>query len=1239
MLWLWVAWGSVLVEGVPSQRVIRWTIPPDSLESLILQGAFPAYVSAPYLPYVDLPIALAGDLEEVKVQSDWREAHLSYVPQLWIDRDGLDVAVKPWEGEERNQIPTWRWHLHQVGLWRYITLRVPLARLRNGQYETVKTIRITLKVRPYASTAKSPPPYLVRTVVNPQDLRPSPKKFVPGSTQGIKGEFKTAALWVRMAIPKTGWYAFTGEDLKRLGLEGLLIQTLAVYTTGGDTLDGTLPDPFAALQPTPVEIHDGATPGVLDPQDTLFFFAEGPKGYRFVQGKWQWFDHPYTDTIYAWLGIGGTPSPSLAETTLTGSGNVLDVGLGFFRHEVNRINLARKGLRWEGEEFYRPAGMTQMDTSFAYTLPDTPQGPGQLRVSLVTARNYQDYREVQWAVGSQIGKDSLLPGVTDRCRLGCEDQVVLSPSGRISLSLRWFRPEEDLIYLDYIELTYPRSLDMRAPQELWSFPLSDTGLREIVVRGEVRWVLDVSNPRFPKKIGGVVQSEDTTRFLWHVDSSTRILTVTTPYRPSSFTVDDLGALWRVSQPADYVILYPRVLASAVGPYSLWRSSHIPRRQPDGTWEYDTGRVVAYAVEDVFRSFGFGVRDPVAIRNFLVFLAQQGLVREGESFVLLMGDGHYDYKGYTESGANLIPPYEPFEAIDVNESYLRGAWDDFFVDLDASGGPISGELFIGRLPVGSASEVLDYLDLIKRYERHEVGGIWHNRVVLVADDEYADNRSNEAFHTVSSDRVYHGLPSFVETLPVYLIQYPRTQRSQKGQDALVQAFNEGSAVLNFFGHGNPVTLTHEDILPSQAYARLQASHRPTVAIFASCKVGAYDRLDPRAVLGETFLLRGVATGTISSSAVSFAFTNELYVLTMINALMAGPLPLGELYLQGKNQPFYLLLGDPAVLVGLPQPTPWSVQLPDTFFSAQAFSYQVVGTSEDSTVWVSLRIPPRDTTYVGGVTISYTRPSLPLFTGPAEGWPAQGEVFVPILNGVDSLEFVAVGSKGSQAREALYRPYRSRGEIPVGEGPSVEGWLDGQHLQENKTVQVPQHSQFRLVVRDSEGIARQGGLQVEALGTTWDLSGDLQFTPGDYREAVVETPLTLPLSDSLDLVVRAVDNVGQVTTRRFPVRVLQAGGAAILSFLPYPNPWRRRQGPLTLSFTLGQSGRVTIRLFSIHGKEVYRFPERTFPAGYHQVLWWGQTQGGEQVAGGVYVALIVWKDGSQRETKRTGIFVVP
>ena len=57
--------------------------------------------------------------------------------------------------------------------------------------------------------------------------------------------------------------------------------------------------------------------------------------------------------------------------------------------------------------------------------------------------------------------------------------------------------------------------------------------------------------------------------------------------------------------------------------------------------------------EIYREFSYGVQDPTALRDVIGFAYRHGAVRP--RYVMLWGDGHYDYKGISTSVPNWVPP--------------------------------------------------------------------------------------------------------------------------------------------------------------------------------------------------------------------------------------------------------------------------------------------------------------------------------------------------------------------------------------------------------------------------------------------------------------------------------------------------------------------------------------------------------------------------------------------------------
>lgn len=93
-------------------------------------------------------------------------------------------------------------------------------------------------------------------------------------------------------------------------------------------------------------------------------------------------------------------------------------------------------------------------------------------------------------------------------------------------------------------------------------------------------------------------------------------------------------------------------------------------------------------EDIYRHYTGGSASPVALRNYISYAHS---VCPDLRFVLLVGTGHFDYRGIKEKlGKNYMPPFEMEDNVT----------EDFFAVLDSGEMVRTGfydlDLAVGRL---------------------------------------------------------------------------------------------------------------------------------------------------------------------------------------------------------------------------------------------------------------------------------------------------------------------------------------------------------------------------------------------------------------------------------------------------------------------------------------------------------------------------------------------------------------
>ncbi|RPJ81108.1 MAG: hypothetical protein EHJ94_05205, partial [Deltaproteobacteria bacterium] len=180
-------------------------------------------------------------------------------------------------------------------------------------------------------------------------------------------------------------------------------------------------------------------------------------------------------------------------------------------------------------------------------------------------------------------------------------------------------------------------------------------------------------------------------------------------KPLSFIADNRSNLRKNKNGADYIVIsIPELEAGA--------RALAEYRQQKGL----TTKVVM--LEDILDEFNHGIAGPSAIRNFLSYAYQNWIIPP--RYVVLAGDGTFDYKDYQGHGVNLIPPFL------ISTSYGLFASDIPFADIKNDDG--IPEIAIGRIPVITAESFAKIIQKIEQYESSPAGE-WCNQVMMMADN--------------------------------------------------------------------------------------------------------------------------------------------------------------------------------------------------------------------------------------------------------------------------------------------------------------------------------------------------------------------------------------------------------------------------------------------------------------------------------------------------------------------------
>ncbi len=280
------------------------------------------------------------------------------------------------------------------------------------------------------------------------------------------------------------------------------------------------------------------------------------------------------------------------------------------------------------------------------------------------------------------------------------------------------------------------------------------------------------------------------------------------------------------------------------------------------------------VEDIYDEFNWGVFDPISVRDFLKFVWENGDPNQ-KYYCCFFGDTITKYKNLSDTQKErvFVTTYTDLNYSSDDRLYVT---DDFFSWFDNNRIPAFA---IGRLCANDKDTASNLVDKIIEYERNSEPGMWHNRVLFIADDELGQTGIvNEVMHTRNSEKLLESkyIPSYLERQKIYQIEYPlKNFRKPDVTEAVISAFHEGYIIANFIGHGNSDVLAHEHIIEgARDIDRFNNRDRLPLFFIASCSVAKFYMLDNLS-LGEFFHLRknGGCIGVIAAIGNTYSSNNQ------------------------------------------------------------------------------------------------------------------------------------------------------------------------------------------------------------------------------------------------------------------------------------------------------------------------------------------------------------------------------
>jgi hypothetical protein len=1088
----------------------------------------------------------------------------------------------------------------------------------------------------------------------------------------------SSGTWAKLEVTEDGIYKLDAAYLRSVGIDPVSRPIGDVKVFGAE--GRRIPENLSSVRPADlpqmaVEYVDKNSNGTFDADDYLLFYGQGITGWIYdpVQKQFSHYGNPYTYSNYYFVSLGAAaPVKNIPTVSLSGGSGTLRTVMGKAFFEEDKFNFHQSGQEWASAPI-NPGESRTVTTKLTGWVPGTPVVYRYFVYGRSTEGTTMSIEESGQAVATASfagvdftgltyhyyawpdeGQASIVPALTDQRSMV---KFKYNSTNNISTAyIGWLR----MFYR--MQLTaYGNQLPFTSPDTSGTVAFETDGF----TRNDIT-VYEVSNFSSVRKMQYSLQQQAGSMIFRDTLSagSPRRYYACTPDQfktPKSAVKIPTSNLHGFAGAEFIIITHTEFKSEAVRLKQHKESLAGGRKLSTAVVEVDT----------VYNEFGLGMPDPVSIRDFLKFAAEQWTVKP--KYVLFFGDASYDYRGIMKNDRSWVPTYETPESNIEIDSYANEDYFSYFTPGASTVG-----IAHGRLTPRSAADAAAIVDKIILYETGMVKGPWKNVVTVVADDMWTPQTTAESDHIQQSEIIASmSVNQGYDVKRIYMEEFATVfastgRRKPAVREAILNQVNEnGTLLLNFVGHGNPKVWAHESIL-TQDDVRNQFVNREklTFIVAATCDWGRFEEAGESSSAEDVVLNRkGGSIGVLSANRAVYSAENALTNQKFYEYLMAGQpmMRLGDAYMLMKNalnsfwltvnKQKYFLLGDPSMMLAAPggsvvidslitsTGTPVdSMRALDkiTMKATVRDTANAILTGFNGTALLTVNdaeykqfVPPVPSVIPGDNYFSYRQNGAVIYSGQATA--ANGVITATFIvpkdisytnkNGRVSIYFYNSGSDGRGSNKNFIVGGTNANAAADSLGPSITIYFDDPNFRSGDVVN--EHPVLYVSLKDSNGInssTHSIGHRLEAWidGSTKsvDLTGYYQGKSDSYKEGSAAFALEGLSEGNHSIAVRAWDVYNNSSTAEAFFVVASSASLSIQQLFNIPNPVTT-----TTAFTFFHNQTVpidvTINIYTVAGRLIQTIERAAVPERFVKIDWNRRDRDGDEVGNGLYFYKVIAK----------------
>jgi len=750
--------------------------------------------------------------------------------------------------------------------------------------------------------------------------------------------------WAKIGATKQGIYKLSGVQLRSLGFN-LPVPTnqLQLFSFDVSNLNDQVPsNPPLGFVENALKVIDGGD-GQINENDYILFYNQGPVIWKFdpVLNRKVHLNYTHTDTLFYFLTIGQN-GKRIATNNLQVNGNfVKDLFSQHLLYEKDSVSLLNSGKKLFGPPMGQGIGkQPQLTCSFS---TQGMNAQSELTAYMqVASTSYQVNGQFNFLLNDQYLHTTFLPPVSGMLF----DDIASEKKDNFLLSNQSIWPNLSTLkigytssnpsatgWIDFVEINIKRpigfwqdsTLAFSIEDELSSGKIANCSIQNM---DTTTLIWDVTNEQNPQEIKWTVDANGVGSFLQAMDTVATFFGVKQNAFELPFLLGPIANqnTLQYKNGVDYVIITAPSYLNAANRYQQFQVSKFGRK------------AIVVNVKELYNDFSGGQVSPIAIRNYLKYISNYAIQNKvsGPSYLLLLGIGNFNARSINPN--NELPTYESENATSILTSFTS---DDFFSiltdndDINNYNAVKNLSLSVGRIPARSAKEADTLIQKLINYQNNNIGGLWENKITWVADDADYNLHLQDAESIIGNlqakeahwdhQKIYLDLFSAVSS--------PTGNTYPLAFNAIQQAIQEGSLLLNYTGHGNYLRLAEEAVISQAQFDLWNNASKLPLMVTASCNFAPFDQPNLSAIAWDALMKssNGII-GLVAANRLVFAYSNkqmnDLFIQQLLVKNKMGKYnTIGEALQLAKqlnwtqggdrlNDLKFNLMGDPAMLLNLP-----------------------------------------------------------------------------------------------------------------------------------------------------------------------------------------------------------------------------------------------------------------------------------------------------------------------------------